>query len=172
MKHLTQEEYDRLMAEAAEGRRLKALVNTPELLNFMAGVPLEAVHQQERWGAKHDGGKTPEDWYWLIGHLAGRALAHHKEAERLNSELAMAEDWDHVFRQEELSLIHSNIAHHREKAVHHCVTTAAAMANWHAAVLGKTNMRPDDPKEAMFMLGNAVAPRQAQDYLEAVKEAL
>lgn len=29
-----------------------------------------------------------------------------------------------------------------EKALHHTISTAAALANWHAAILGKTNMRP------------------------------
>lgn len=52
---------------AAELRRLHALINTPELLSFRDGVVYEAVHQRERWGTEHDGGKTPEDWFWLIG---------------------------------------------------------------------------------------------------------
>lgn len=60
---------------AAELRRQHALLNTPELLSFRDGVVLEAAHQRERWSSDHDGGKSPEDWYWLIGHLAGRALA-------------------------------------------------------------------------------------------------
>lgn len=153
MKHLTQEEYDRLMADAAEGRRLKALVNTPELLNFMAGVPLEAVHQQERWGAKHDGGKTPEDWYWLIGHLAGRALAHHKEAERLLAGISPP----YAVAGSVFEFSEAQIAHHRSKAVHHCVTTAAAMANWHAAVLGKTNMRPGLDPAIVIAAAGAIA---------------
>lgn len=29
-----------------------------------------------------------------------------------------------------------------EKALHHTISSAAALANWHAALLGKTNMRP------------------------------
>lgn len=45
-------------------------------------------------------------------------------------------------------------AHHREKAVHHCITTAAALANWHAAALGKTNMRPGvDPAVVLAAAG-------------------
>lgn len=72
MKHLTQEELDRLSAEASEGRRLAALINTPELISFRDGVVLEAVHQRERFDTQHDGGKSPEDWYWLIGRLPPR----------------------------------------------------------------------------------------------------
>lgn len=90
---------------------LEARVNTPEIVDFMKGVPLEALHQRERWGSVHDGGKAASDWFWLIGYLAGKAL--HALTERRS-----------------------------EKALHHLVTTAAALANWHSAVLGKTNMRP------------------------------
>ena len=142
MKHLTQEEFDLLTAEAAEGRRLTALVNTPELLDFMKAVPLEAVHQVERFGSEHDGEKEPEDWFWLIGYLAGRALEHHKEAERLEGLMIGS------------TFFASHIAHHREKAVHHCITTAAACANWHLAVVGKVSMRPGvDPATIVAAAG-------------------
>lgn len=119
---------------AAELRRQHAMLNNPELVDFSAGVVREAAHQRERWGSIHDGGKSPEDWYWLIGNLAGRALGHHKEAERLAA--------FHSRDTTVAAFLNEQIAHHREKAVHHCITTAAAMANWHAAVLGKTNLRP------------------------------
>ena len=148
MKHLTTEEYDRLQAEAAEGRRLTALVNTPELVDFPKAVQLEAVHQRERFSSDHDGGKTPEDWYWLIGYLAGRALAHHKEAERLEGEVLAppGSEWHKALQEQ--------IAHHREKAVHHCITTAAACANWHLAVVGKVSMRPGiDPATIVAAAG-------------------
>ena len=148
MKHLTQEEFDRLTAEAAEGRRLSVLINTPELLDFMKSVPLEAVHQVERFGSEHDSGKTPEDWFWLIGYLAGRALAHHKEAERLEGQIFESDgyEWNKALQEQ--------IAHHREKAVHHCITTAAACANWHLAVVGKVSMRPGvDPATIVAAAG-------------------
>lgn len=148
MKYMTEEDYNRLQAEAAEGRRLKALINTPELLDFAKAVPLEAMHQRERFGTDHDGGKAPEDWYWLIGHLAGRALGHHKEAERLKSEgMTLAGEL----------LIERQIAHHREKAVHHCITAAAACANWHAAVVGKIEMRPGVDPAAVIAAAGVVA---------------
>lgn len=121
---------------AAELRRLHNLINNPELVNFMAGVPLEAAHQKERWPMGHDSGKTPEDWYWLIGHLSGRALSHHKEAERLTKLIPGA--------GLHASNLAQQIAYHREKAVHHTITTAAACANWHGAIVGN--------------LGKAVAP--------------
>lgn len=49
------------------------IINTPETADFMAGVPLEAAHQRDRWGADHDAGKMPLDWFWLIGFLAQKA---------------------------------------------------------------------------------------------------
>ncbi|HEY2497311.1 MAG TPA: hypothetical protein VGK24_09600 [Candidatus Angelobacter sp.] len=63
---------------AAELERLKALLNTPEIEDFDKAVPLEAAHQIERWGAQHDSGKNPEDWFWLVGYLAGKGLAAFK----------------------------------------------------------------------------------------------
>ncbi|WP_416406557.1 hypothetical protein RCH27_08865 [Paracidovorax citrulli] len=38
--------------------------------------------------------------------------------------------------------LHAHAAGNAEKAEHHIITTAAALANWHLAVFGKTNMRP------------------------------
>lgn len=95
------------------------IINAPETADFMAGVPIEAAHQRERWGNAHDAGKTPEDWFWLIGYLAQKALR--------------AQNAGDV-----------------EKACHHTISTAAALANWHAAIAGVDNaMRPgiEPPKE-------------------------
>lgn len=109
--------WDHLDAEActkaaAALRQLDALVNTPTLHSFRDGVVLEAAHQRARWGADHDAGKTPADWFWLVGYLAGKAL-------------------------------HAQTSGNTEKALHHTISTAAALANWHAAISGEhTAMRP------------------------------
>lgn len=50
------------------------LINTPRTDDFLEAVRLEAAHQIERWGSEHDAGKTPADWFWLIGFLAGKAM--------------------------------------------------------------------------------------------------
>lgn len=112
------EDFARVRPEAQLGdvlatvTKLTALLNTPELHDFSKAVVLEAGHQRERWGAAHDAGKNPEDWFWLIGYLAGKALAALKSG-------------------------------NREKALHHTISTAAVLANWHAAVTGQhTTMRP------------------------------
>lgn len=97
-----------------EKERLAGLIDTPEILDFVKAVQLEAIHQRERWGSQHDAGKTDEDWFWLIGYLAGKALHNPPKA---------GKDWD-------------------ELRLHRIVTVAAAACNWHAAVLGLTNMRP------------------------------
>jgi hypothetical protein len=108
----------RAMARAREEGRVEArdkLVNTPETADFAAGVPLEAAHQRERWGSQHDSGKSPWDWFWLVGYLAQKAAA-------------------------------SAVAGDTEKAKHHTISTAAALANWHAQLSGKSNeMRPGAP---------------------------
>lgn len=127
MKHLTEAEHEALVRDAAEGRRLTALINTPELLDFAKAVHLEACHQEVRWGAEDRELKTPAEWFWLLSHLATRALEHHKEAERLRAGCAADEpNAGHA----------KTIAHHREKAVHHTITAAAVLAHWHASVLG------------------------------------
>jgi hypothetical protein len=75
---LTSGHREAMLAELADAlielERLKAIINTPEIEDWMNGVAREAAHQQERWGVEHDGGKTPADWFWLIGYLAGKAL--------------------------------------------------------------------------------------------------
>lgn len=143
MKQLLQADYDDLMRRAAEGDRLAKLINTPELVDFAKAVHLEAVHQEERWGTEDREGKEPYDWHWLVAHLSGRSLAHHKEAERLELELCTAQACGNTFTQEALAFCQQQIAYHREKAVHHTITAAAALAHWHAAILGKhTGMQP------------------------------
>jgi hypothetical protein len=102
----------------SEINRLTALLNTPELEDFDKAIVLEAAHQVERWGTAHDAGKTHPDWFWLIGYLAGKALA-------------------------------AAIAGNIDKAKHHCISTAAALRNWHAHLrTGQTAMRPgiEDPR--------------------------
>ena len=72
----------RLEAALAERDRLTALINTPEILDFVKAVQIEAVHQRERWGAAQDEGKTGADWFWLLGYLAGKALYCDKHGDR------------------------------------------------------------------------------------------
>lgn len=67
-------EFDNMDEVRAELERLHALINSPEVGDFLEGVRLEAAHQVERWGSQHDEGKEPQDWLWLIGYLAGKAL--------------------------------------------------------------------------------------------------
>lgn len=87
-------------------------INTPETVDFIEGVKLEAAHQRQRWPADHDAGKSPFDWFWLIGYLAQKAAG-----------AAVAGDLD--------------------KAKHHTISTAAALANWHLALAGvDASMRP------------------------------
>lgn len=46
----------------------------PIIDNFDIGVVAESEHQVRRWGSKHDDAKSPEDWYWTLGYLSGKAL--------------------------------------------------------------------------------------------------
>lgn len=58
---------------ATEIERLNNLIHTPHTDDFIKALPLEAAFQIEHWGSKHDEGKEPTDWLWLIGWLAGKA---------------------------------------------------------------------------------------------------
>ena len=138
MKMLSDQEYETLLAKARECDRLHTLINTPELVAFPEAVHLEAIHQEERWGRKDRETKAAIDWFWLVGYLAGRALEHDKEAERL-AHMAAAEDSDAG-----RAFYAKHIALHREKAVHHTITTAAALNHWHASMLRKARHQPDE----------------------------
>lgn len=113
-KSMIIESVDRLNTE---NKRLNDIINRPQKDDFIRAVSTEAEHQRQRWGSEHDGGKTPADWFWLIGYLAGKAL-------------------------------HAHISGNKEKAEHHIITTAAACANWHKSMFGKTDMRPGISAEA------------------------
>lgn len=65
-----------------EAMRLRELINTPEIIDFVKGVQVEAIHQRERWGTKQDEGKTAADWFWLLGYLAGKAIHSDKIGDR------------------------------------------------------------------------------------------
>src|SRR5688572_16472332 len=54
--------------------RLRAMINTPHTDEWFGAVRLEAAHQIERWGTSHDEGKTPADWFWLLGYLSQKAM--------------------------------------------------------------------------------------------------
>lgn len=79
--------------------------DVPIIDDFWSGVRAEKVHQLRRWGTTHDRNKSPADWYWLVGYLAGKALMS-----------AMRGD--------------------TKKALHHCISSAAVLANWHDALGG------------------------------------
>ena len=53
--------------------RLTKIFNTPIYGEFLTAVEAEAKHQEARWGPA-DANKTFFNWYWLVGHLAGKAL--------------------------------------------------------------------------------------------------
>jgi hypothetical protein len=52
----------------------KKSLDVPELEDFAKGTIVEAQHQRQRWGDEHDTSKEPEEWFWLVGYLAGKGL--------------------------------------------------------------------------------------------------
>ena len=69
-------EWDELVAEReyAAVEAYKKSLDVPELEDFAKGVLIEAQHQRQRWGNDHDIEKEPQDWYWTVGYLCGKAL--------------------------------------------------------------------------------------------------
>lgn len=72
---LSLHEADALCEVAAHAAHLDQLLSRPYVGAWIDEVLVEAAHQVERWGAEHDAGKAPEDWFWLLGYLAGKAVA-------------------------------------------------------------------------------------------------
>ncbi|MCY4612227.1 MAG: hypothetical protein OXB94_01195 [Nitrospira sp.] len=98
---LTKDEQIRALQK--EVRRLTTILNTPLYEKFLEAVQREAAHQVFRWGAPPDRQKEPQDWFWLIGYLSGKALRAHVDG-------------------------------NKEKALHHTISSAAALMNWHSAI--------------------------------------
>lgn len=141
------QELVRLRARVAE---LEAKLNTPEIVDFASAVVLEAAHQRQRWGSDHDAGKTDADWFWLIGYLSGKALHNPPPDDnkcgcptnnQILQALGITVTKDMANTPEGLATGHLKKCL-TEKKLHRIITIAAAAANWHAAILGQTNMRP------------------------------
>jgi hypothetical protein len=49
----------------------------PVVHDFWEGVRVEREFQRQQWGKVEDRNKTPADWFWLVGYLAGKALSAH-----------------------------------------------------------------------------------------------
>jgi len=87
---------DLIDAAADEIDRLRAALDQPDPTAFMAAADIEARYQMTHWNDAH---KTDADWFWLVGHLAGKAL-HIGEAEgrtkllhRVTTVAAAAANW-------------------------------------------------------------------------------
>lgn len=101
--HETGDYYVRPPDEFVDGRFERLLIDTPHIEHFLSAVAIEASHQRERWGEAHDRSKSAENWFWLIGFLAGKALR-------------------------------AAVTGDKQTALHHTVSAAAALMQWHAAI--------------------------------------
>lgn len=92
-----------LLHDALAAHKLHELVNNPHTHSFLEAVKFEAAHQRDRFGDAHARGKSAENWFWLVGYLAGKCLR-------------------------------AAITGDKEKAKHHTISSAAALANWFEAI--------------------------------------
>lgn len=53
-----------------------------------------------------------------------------------------AADWFWLIGYLAGKALHAHVMGNQDKAEHHIITTAAACANWHRALFGRTSMRP------------------------------
>ncbi len=101
-------------------------LHKPILMDFFGGTKIEMSHQVERWGRTHDRNKAPQDWFWLLGYLAGKA----------NAAATLGD---------------------RDKALHHCISSAAVLGHWHAAIKSGTKslkVEHTPSQEAGVLLGH------------------
>lgn len=92
---------------------------------------------------------TPETSDFLEG--VKREAAHQRERWGTEHDGGKAPaDWFWLLGYLSGKALAAHIAGNTEKALHHTISSAAALANWHAAILGKTNMRPgiEPPNDA------------------------
>lgn len=64
----------RIIADAKAAHAMDVIINNPYSRNFLVGVKHEAAHQRDRWGQPAERGKSAENWFWLVGYLAGKCL--------------------------------------------------------------------------------------------------
>lgn len=89
--------------------RLDAIIHSPESDDFIKGVSIEAEYQRQLHGVDATEDRFDwHQWYWVVGYLAGKALAACKSGDD-----------------------------NGEKAKHHLITTAALLMNWHNVLIGK-----------------------------------
>ena len=63
------------MFEHLSETEIRELIERPHIKQFFEAAQAESAHQRARWGEDHDINKTPEDWFWVLGCLSGKALA-------------------------------------------------------------------------------------------------
>lgn len=91
--------------DQAVKREVEKVLNTPEIMDFIEALKIEAAHQRERW-KESDPIKSRADWYWLTGYLGGKALMDPREPDDQRTEI--------------------------ERRLHRIITVAAAAYNWHS----------------------------------------
>ena len=94
------------MFEHLSGKEIRELIERPQIGEFFDVARMEAAHQRARWGEDHDASKSPEDWFWVFGYLAGKSLAAFKDGNiekakhHTISAAAVLAHWNETLEQE------------------------------------------------------------------------
>lgn len=65
---------DELQVKTARVMELEALINNPELDDFLNGLKLESAHQTERWGRNDEEKKFPHEYANVVSYLVGKLI--------------------------------------------------------------------------------------------------
>lgn len=142
-KPITPEELDEALGGGAANEpgpapASKHLLFTPQQLDHM----LDLARQQER----HRLLNTPEIKHFVDG-VVFEAM-HQRSRWGSDHDVGKTPfDWVFLIGHLATRAAVNYMAGNEEKALHHAITTAAAAANWHAAMLGQCDVRPGLPAE-------------------------
>jgi len=82
--HLDQADAPDVLTVCEALRQFDLIASQPITKDFLDGVTAEATFQRAKFG-KDDIGKQPQDWFWLLGYLGGKALRGHLAKDRLKA---------------------------------------------------------------------------------------
>ena len=114
-----------------EASVLRDKINSPEIMDFLEAVKLEAVNQKSRWGEEHDKGKSPEDWLWVIEYLSTKATQaskyedNEKYLHHIITTAAACLNWHKQVKEREgwkAGLVRCTSCGHRSVSVRHVET--------------------------------------------------
>jgi hypothetical protein len=75
------------------------MADAPVTDNIFQDVIEEAQYQIEYWGTTQDASKSDTDWFWTLGHIAGKIIhddgqSLEKQRHRIRAAMALLVNWE------------------------------------------------------------------------------